>query len=132
MLMFCNVPAAKPSWLKLFVCEAVAEEVFAPVDDAPPNCVVCVPAFVNPSVIAWAPAAPPVKFSANDVPVDPVRFPDESKLQPIRKPTHDSAVGEDMDAAPVSEMAAVFNENVRRLNGLLFTYLDYAVIGERL
>ena len=27
---------------------------------------------------------------------------------------------------------AVFNENVRKLNSLLFTYLDYAAIGERL
>jgi hypothetical protein len=26
----------------------------------------------------------------------------------------------------------VFNENVRKLNELLFTYLDYAAVGERL
>jgi len=28
-------------------------------------------------------------------------------------------------------MAAVFNDNVRTLNALFFTYLDYAAIGER-
>ena len=50
-------------------------------------------------------------------------FPDESKLQAIPAPPTDD---------PLSEMAAVFNENVGKLNGLLFTFLDYAVIGERL
>jgi len=45
-------------------------------------------------------------------------FPDEDKLQPI--------------AAKTSADAEVFNENVRKLNSLLFTYLDYAAIGERL
>ena len=48
-------------------------------------------------------------------------FPDDSKLQPIALPAQD---------AP--GMEAVFNENVRKLNSLLFTYLDYAAIGERL
>lgn len=59
-------------------------------------------------------------------------FPDESKLQPIPTSVPRSAAGEAMTADRLSEMAAVFNENVRKLNGLLFTYLDYAVIGERL
>jgi O-antigen chain-terminating methyltransferase len=59
-------------------------------------------------------------------------FPDESKLQPIRASTHRAASAEAVAAESLSGMAAVINENVRRLNGLLFTYLDYAVIGERL
>ena len=47
-------------------------------------------------------------------------FPDEDKLQPLPPK---SAAGND---------AEIFNENVRKLNALLFTYLDYASIGERL
>ncbi len=46
-------------------------------------------------------------------------FPDESKLQPV-------------PAREPQGMETVFNENVRKLNSLLFTYLDYAAIGERL
>jgi O-antigen chain-terminating methyltransferase len=48
-------------------------------------------------------------------------FPDESKLQPLSARRDESAGVE-----------AVFNENVEKLNSLLFTYLDYAAIGERL
>jgi hypothetical protein len=33
---------------------------------------------------------------------------------------------------PAAAMTAVFNENVTKLNDLLFTYLDYAVIGVKL
>jgi O-antigen chain-terminating methyltransferase len=47
-------------------------------------------------------------------------FPDEDKLQPL--PT-DSTTPRDKE---------VFNENVQKLNELLFTYLDYAAVGERL
>ncbi len=47
-------------------------------------------------------------------------FPDEHKLQPVPPK---SGTGPDVE---------VFNENVRKLNELLFTYLDYAAIGERL
>ena len=59
-------------------------------------------------------------------------FPDESKLQPTAISTSRSAVGVAMTADGLSEMAEVFNENVRKLNSLLFTYLDYAAMGERL
>jgi len=56
--------------------------------------------------------------------------PEEWKLQPVRV-----SGGPAADRAPAGElvpaMAAVFNENVDKLNGLLFTYLDYAAIGER-
>jgi O-antigen chain-terminating methyltransferase len=44
-------------------------------------------------------------------------FPEENKLQPL--PGTDQGT-------------EVLNENVRKLNSLLFTYLDYAAIGERL
>ncbi len=47
-------------------------------------------------------------------------YPDEDKLQPLPA------------AAGAGQDADVFNENVRKLNSLLFTYLDYAAIGERL
>jgi len=47
-------------------------------------------------------------------------YPDEDKLQPLPAK---SETGKDVEA---------FNENVRKLNALLFTYLDYAAIGERL
>lgn len=57
---------------------------------------------------------------------------DESKLQPIPTSTESPASGETIAADAASAMAAVFNENVRKLNGLLFTHLDYAAIGERL
>jgi SAM-dependent methyltransferase len=45
-------------------------------------------------------------------------FPDEYKLQSV--------------ADAENGLQTAFNENVRRLNSLLFTYLDYAAIGERL
>ncbi len=48
-------------------------------------------------------------------------FPEASKLQPIPVPS----------GTQPSETAAVFNENVAKLNGLLFTFLDYAVIARR-
>ncbi len=48
-------------------------------------------------------------------------YPEASKLQPIR-------VGDD---GPLADAAAVFNENMSKLNGLMFTYLDYAVVAKR-
>ncbi|MGE0449447.1 MAG: class I SAM-dependent methyltransferase [Vicinamibacterales bacterium] len=48
-------------------------------------------------------------------------FPEASKLQPI--PVGASAQG--------AESAAIFNENVEKLNSLLFTYLDYAIVARR-
>jgi O-antigen chain-terminating methyltransferase len=60
-------------------------------------------------------------------------FPDESKLQSL--PTASPAGHHDAAAVPpggTPDLAVVFNENVRKLNSLLFTYLDYAAVGERL
>jgi O-antigen chain-terminating methyltransferase len=48
-------------------------------------------------------------------------FPDQSKLQ---------TVPASPDRPESTEF--VFNENAKKLNDLLFTYLDYAAIGERL
>jgi SAM-dependent methyltransferase len=48
-------------------------------------------------------------------------YPDASKLQPIPVPADEAA----------ARAAEVFNENVSKLNGLFFTFLDYAVIARR-
>jgi SAM-dependent methyltransferase len=49
---------------------------------------------------------------------------DEARLQPVRLP--------DVDLAPaLADVIQAFNENVARLNARLFTFQDYAVIGER-
>jgi SAM-dependent methyltransferase len=48
-------------------------------------------------------------------------FPDQSKLQTVPA-----------SADRPESVEVVFNENVGKLNDLLFTYLDYAAIGERL
>jgi len=50
-------------------------------------------------------------------------YPDADKLQPLAPSRGDTPV--------VADVVATFNSNVQRLNGLLFTYLDYAAIGER-
>jgi len=50
-------------------------------------------------------------------------YPDADKLQPLAPSLGDTPV--------VADFVATFNANVQRLNGLLFTYLDYAAIGER-
>ena len=57
-------------------------------------------------------------------------YPDASKLQPIAIPLDKSKSARDPQS--VSNLALTFNENVAKLNKLLFTHLDYAVIGERL
>jgi O-antigen chain-terminating methyltransferase len=58
-------------------------------------------------------------------------FPEESKLQPLPALASGGAADETGHAAS-PEATSVFNENVRKLNGLLFTHLDYAAIGERM
>ncbi len=50
-------------------------------------------------------------------------YPEADKLQPLAPSRGDTPV--------VADFVATFNSNVQRLNGLLFTYLDYAAIGER-
>jgi SAM-dependent methyltransferase len=50
-------------------------------------------------------------------------YPETDKLQPLAPSRGDTPV--------VADFVATFNSNVQRLNGLLFTYLDYAAIGER-
>jgi O-antigen chain-terminating methyltransferase len=58
-------------------------------------------------------------------------FPEESKLQPV-KPGQRLESGETVAGELSQEVSEILNENVTRLNSLLFTYLDYAAIGERL
>jgi len=58
-------------------------------------------------------------------------YPDELKLQPLRT-AQPATSGDPAPDQPLPEAVAVFNDNVTKLNSLLFTYLDYAVIGERL
>jgi O-antigen chain-terminating methyltransferase len=59
-------------------------------------------------------------------------FPDESKLQPLPSAGRAGDASAEAPEHLPREVAAVFDENVRKLNSLLFTYLDYAAIGERM
>jgi SAM-dependent methyltransferase len=54
-------------------------------------------------------------------------YPAESKLRPLG-PEIRSAAASDPTLAPLTE---AFDQNVERLNGLLFTYMDYAIIARR-
>ena len=56
-------------------------------------------------------------------------YPEHGKLQPISVPAGDGGPG---DNRWTLELVNLFNENAEKLNRLLFTHLDYAVIGERL
>jgi O-antigen chain-terminating methyltransferase len=58
-------------------------------------------------------------------------FPDESKLQPIPVRPRSAGAGEGEAQGSLEGVTAVFNDNVEKLNDLLFTYLDFAAIGER-
>ena len=51
----------------------------------------------------------------------PVR--EEDKLQAFAAPTN--------GAAAIADLAEAFNANVEKLNSRMFTYLDYAVIGDK-
>ena len=51
----------------------------------------------------------------------PVR--EEDKLQPFAAPA--------VSALPLADLAEAFNANVEKLNARMFTYLDYAVIGDK-
>ncbi len=61
-------------------------------------------------------------------------FPEASKLQPLPVPRIPSGGSADPSGPRTVDMAAlvaVLNENVRKLNSLLFTYLDYALVAVR-
>jgi 2-polyprenyl-3-methyl-5-hydroxy-6-metoxy-1,4-benzoquinol methylase len=51
-------------------------------------------------------------------------YPNESKLQRV--------AAEEAESPAQAAMATVVNDNVTKLNSLLFTHLDYAAIGERM
>jgi len=55
-------------------------------------------------------------------------FPEEYKLQPVALP---AAWETGAAADPLPGLTRAFNQNVKTLNDLLFTYLDYAAIGQR-
>jgi SAM-dependent methyltransferase len=57
--------------------------------------------------------------------------PEDWKLEPLAAHAAASPPVEGAPAGRAAELAAVFNENVRKLNDLFFTYQDYAAIGER-
>ena len=59
--------------------------------------------------------------------------PESLKLQPIQWATSavDSGLAQQAPEDLLREAWAVINDNVGKLNGFLFTYMDYAAIGER-
>lgn len=54
-------------------------------------------------------------------------YPTDSKLQPLGAETHTAAAAD----ATLAALADTFDRNVERLNGLLFTYMDYAIVARR-
>jgi SAM-dependent methyltransferase len=52
-------------------------------------------------------------------------YPADASLQPIH-------LSKDVRSAGLASVAQTFNENIAKLNAAMFSYLDYAVIGERL
>jgi hypothetical protein len=52
-------------------------------------------------------------------------YPVDASLQPIQ-------VSKDVRSAGLTSVAQTFNENVAKLNAVMFSYLDYAVVGERM
>ncbi len=56
-------------------------------------------------------------------------YPEHDKLQPVPLPAESTRLEPGLQAA--ADMAETFNANAKKLNQLLFTHLDYAVIGTR-
>jgi SAM-dependent methyltransferase len=52
-------------------------------------------------------------------------YPGDAKLQPLWLPPEADTLG-------MANLAQVFNENVAKLNAVMFSYLDYAVVAERI
>jgi len=52
-------------------------------------------------------------------------YPVDARLQPVQLPSEALTVG-------MVSLAQTFNENVEKLNAVMYSYLDYAVVGERL
>jgi O-antigen chain-terminating methyltransferase len=57
-------------------------------------------------------------------------FPEGDKLQPVSVPSIDAPLVPELPV--LKDLAMTFNANIDKLNGLLFTHLDYAAIGERI
>jgi SAM-dependent methyltransferase len=58
-------------------------------------------------------------------------YPEQDKLQPIPVPHGSGSIKLDI-SSPVAELAETFNENVDKINRLMFTYLDYAAVGKKI
>ncbi len=52
-------------------------------------------------------------------------YPEDAKLQPLWLPPEADTLG-------MANLAQVFNENVAKLNAVMFSYLDYAIVAERI
>jgi hypothetical protein len=52
-------------------------------------------------------------------------YPSDAKLQHARVPA-------DAASLPMVNLMSAFNENVDKVNDVMFSYLDYAVVGERI
>jgi SAM-dependent methyltransferase len=52
-------------------------------------------------------------------------YPEDAKLQPLWLPPEADTLG-------MANLAQVFNENAAKLNAVMFSYLDYAVVAQRL
>ena len=59
-----------------------------------------------------------------------VPYPQAEKLQGVPVPETSASDSEERQA--LADLALTFNANIERMNNLMFTYLDYAAVGERL
>jgi SAM-dependent methyltransferase len=59
-----------------------------------------------------------------------VPYPEAEKLQAVPVPRPSASDSEERQM--LIDLALTFNANIERINGLMFTYLDYAAVGERL
>ena len=59
-----------------------------------------------------------------------VPYPQAEKLQAV--PVPETLASDPEERQVLADLALTFNANIERINNLMFTYLDYAAIGERL
>jgi len=59
-----------------------------------------------------------------------VPYPQAEKMQGVPVPETSASDPEERQA--LADLALTFNSNIERINNLMFTYLDYAAVGERL
>jgi O-antigen chain-terminating methyltransferase len=59
-----------------------------------------------------------------------VPYPQAEKLQAV--PVPEISASDPDERQVLADLALTFNANIERINNLMFTYLDYAAVGERL